>query len=254
MDEKLKEELIYHILSSASIIPVPLEDGDCMFLFRWIISPGGLYEKKTNFSSWKKLFFSTTRTVFYRGKIITDEPNVRVIKDVSGHAWVTSSSKHKVKKICKGHFRKIIECPEFLISNLFDDKIKISSPKYVTPVKNLLREVGLIKKKGPPPKYGKDKVNKAEKTYRAFLHVGKRITRKQQEIEKEKGAPIDGPGMSEINRKLKVGDFRLVKEVVLYGSTNMALRRTSVLENVPICQLKKMLHSRDYRERMLKRF
>lgn len=252
MDKKLKEELTYHILTSISIIPVPLEDGDWMFLFRWMIGPEELYTKKTNFSSWKKRFFSTTRTVFYRGEIITDEPNVRVIKDVSGHAWVTSSSEHKVKKICNRYLRNIIEYPEFLTSNLFDDRVEISSPQYVTPIKNLLRELGLIKKPGPLPKYGKDKVNKAEKTYRVFLHVGKRITKKQQEIEKEKGAPIDGPGMSEINRKLKVGDFRLVKEVVLYGSTNMALRRTSKVENIPFYQLKKILHDKKYREKILK--
>ena len=252
MDKKLKEELTYHILTSISIIPVPLEDGDWMFLFRWITGPEEVYEKKTNFSHWKKQFFSTTRTIFYRGEIITDEGKTQVVKDVSGHHWVAWSPENKVKKICNRHFRKIIECPEFLISNLFDDKIKISSAKYATAVKNLLREVGLIKKKGPPPKYSKDKVNKAEKTYRRFLHIGKMIIKKQQEIEKEKGGPIDDSGVSEIDKKSKLRDFRLVKEVLLYGSTNMALRRTSEVENIPFYQLKKILHDKKYREKILK--
>lgn len=254
MDKKIKEELIYDILTCSSIIAAPLKDGDYMFLFR--LFPGQCH-RVTDLSKWKKCFFKKTGTVivFYRGKIIYDEKKTEVIKDVNGKNSHTLSLDHKVKKICSKHFREIMKSPEFLTSNLFDDRIKISNPKYVTPIKNLLREVGLINKKGPRPKYSKGKLNRAEKTYRRFLDVGKRIIRKQREIERENRATIDNTGISEIDKKLKLGDFRLVKEVVLYsGSTNMALRETSKVENIPFYQLKKMLHDKKYREKIVKRY
>jgi len=230
MDEKRKEELAYHLFRCTSIIAVPLEDGDYMFLFRSLVGPDDYYEKRTS-SSWKKWFFSTTKAVFYRGEIIT-----------------------KVKKICNKHLRKIIESPEILKLNLYDDKIRISSPQYVTPIKNLMREHRFMRKRGRLRKYRSDKVEKVQKTYYGIIKLGNRITKEQQEILKGKNRALTLPEISAINKKLKIGDFHLVKGIVFSGIGYVALRRTSRLEDVPLCQLRKMLYSQDYRERTLKRF
>lgn len=232
MDKKLKEELAYHLFRCTSIIAVPLEDGHYMFLFRSLVGPDDYCEKR-NSSSWKKWFFSTTKAVFYRGEIITE---------------------HKVKEICNRHLRKIIESPEILMLNLYDDKIRISSPKYVTPIKDLMRELRFMRKRGRLRKYRSDKVEKVKKTHYGIIKLGKRITKEQQEILKGENRDLTLSEISAINKKLKIGDFDLVKEIVDSGIGYVALRRTSRSEHVPRCQLRKMLYSRDYRERTLKRF
>jgi hypothetical protein len=71
--------------------------------------------------------------------------------------------------------------PEFTISNILEDKkFKIHSPKYITPIRNLFREIGLLlEKRGKFKKIDKNKKQRDRLIITLYKEIVKKTKRKK---------------------------------------------------------------------------
>jgi len=84
---------------------------------------------------------------------------------LNGQRIIYSSAKEFMEFFLTMHKKSIDESPEFLISNIKNDDLKIHSPKYLRPIKDLLRSIGFLSE----PRGKIKKVDKITKQLKAFL-------------------------------------------------------------------------------------
>ncbi|MDD5431660.1 MAG: hypothetical protein PHO70_01560 [Candidatus Omnitrophica bacterium] len=99
----------------------------------------------------------------------------------TGSKIIYPYDKKAIRYFLDAYGKKIIASPEFLINNVMNADLVINSPKYLKPIKDLLRQIGVLKETRGKIK----KTDETTKILRAF------IVKEFKGIQKKRPLPIN---------------------------------------------------------------